>query len=129
MAKAFDIRAEGGIQIIDLLAEPDRLGVFNLKSHLTDLVLKKKRQKLVVNFQNVENFNGVDIFALVNIAYLARRQQGDMKLCCLKNSIRHAFDLSGVSKVLDIYDTEQEALAAFQNGLKITKKRCALISE
>jgi len=129
MAKAFDIRAEGGIQIIDLLAAPDRLGVFNLKSHLTDLVLKENRRKLVINFQNIKNFNRVDIFALVNIRHLARRQRGDVSLCCLKPSIRKAFDLSGVSKVLDIYDTEQEALAAFQNGLKITKKRCAPISE
>lgn len=74
MAKAFDIRAEGGIQIINLLPEPEELGVFNFKSHLTDLVLNEHRRKLVVNFQHVENFNKVDISALVNITHLARRQ-------------------------------------------------------
>jgi anti-anti-sigma factor len=48
--------------------------------------------------------------ALVGIQHLVRERGGDLVLSNVKPNIRRTFDLIGASKILRIYDTEEEAL-------------------
>ena len=113
MAEVFNIRESGKVAIVDLMTELDRLSVLSIKTQLRGLVTKKGKNKFVINFENIDHINSTIVGALVGIQHLVRSQNGDLRLCSVKPSIHRTFDLIGASKILQIYDTEEEALASF----------------
>lgn len=109
MAEDFAIRNEGKVTVVELLSELDRLSVLSIKTHIRTLT-KKRRNKLIINFSQIKHINSTIIGALVGIQHLAKGHGGDVVLCQLNANIRRTFDLIGASKILRIYDTEEEAL-------------------
>jgi len=71
------------------------------------------RYKLVLNFAEVAYVNSTGIGAIIALAQQVRKRKGDLKLFGMKADIRKVFDLVGVSKILEIFETEQEALRSF----------------
>ncbi|MCD6506131.1 STAS domain-containing protein [Candidatus Poribacteria bacterium] len=112
MDEVFKIREVGKVIIVDLIGELDRFSVLSVKNEIRTL-LKKGSSKLVVNFQNIDHINSTIIGALVTLQHLARENGGDLKLCGLKDHIRRTFDLIGASKILQIFDKEEEAIASY----------------
>ena len=111
MAEVFTIREEGKVVVVELLSELDRLSVLSIKTQLRGLVTKKKKNKFIINFNKIDHINSTIVGALVGIQHLVRERGGDLVLCDVKPNIRRTFDLIGASKILNIYDTEEEALS------------------
>ncbi len=111
MAEVFTIREEGKVVVVELLSELDRLSVLSIKTQLRVLVTKKKKNKFIINFNKIDHINSTIIGALVGIQHLVRERGGDLVLCDVKPNIRRTFDLIGASKILNIHDTEEEALS------------------
>jgi anti-sigma B factor antagonist len=112
MDKVFKLREVGKVVVIDLVGELDRLSVLSIKNEIRAL-LKKGRSRLVVNFQNIDHINSTIIGALVTLQHFARENGGDLRLCCLMDNIRRTFDLIGASKILQIFDKEEDAIASY----------------
>jgi len=110
MAETFAIREEGKATIVDILSELDRLSVFSIKTHLRNLVTKKRQNKFIVNFSKIAHINSTIVGALVGIQSQAKKHGGSLVLCNVNPTIRRTLDLIGASKILPIYDTEEEAL-------------------
>ena len=109
-AEVFSIRDVGKVAVVELLAELDRLSVLSIKTQLRGLATKKGRNKFITNFDKIEHINSTIVGALVGIQHLVRERGGDLVLSNVKPNIRRTFDLIGASKILKIYDTEEEAL-------------------
>jgi anti-anti-sigma factor len=112
MSAVFEIREVDKVVVIDLISELDRLSVLSVKNQVRAL-LKKGKSKLVVNFDKVDHINSTIIGTLVTLQHLAREKGGDLKLCCLKEGIKRTFDLIGASKIIGIYDKEEDATASY----------------
>jgi len=112
MEEVYRVREEGKVVVIDLLSELDRFSVLAIKNEIRAL-LKRGRNRIVVNFKNLERINSTIVGALVTMQHLAKERGGDLRLCCLNERIKRTFDLIGASKLLKIYDEEGEAIASY----------------
>jgi len=109
---SFDIRAENGVQIISISGQLDAFTISNLKAEFKKLT-DARNYKLLVNLGKVNYANSTAIGAIVAVAQQVRKRKGDLKLCGLSSDIRKVFDLVGASRILEIFQTEQEALKSF----------------
>jgi len=78
-----------------------------------DGLQKQRNYKIVVNLSKVEYINSTAVGALVGTAKQIRRRSGDLKVYGLAENLRRTFDLVGASKVLEMYDSESDAMSSF----------------
>lgn len=71
------------------------------------------KRNLILDLEKVEYFSGLGIGALLRGLKRARETGGEIKLIHVSPSLRRVFDLSGLGNVLDICETEEEAMASF----------------
>jgi anti-anti-sigma factor len=76
-------------------------------------VIDARNYKLILGFGNVSYVDSSGIGAVVAAAQQVRKRKGDIKLFGMAADIHKVFDLSGASKVLEIFETEQEAMNSF----------------
>lgn len=110
MAEPFEIREEGKATVVELISELDRLSVFSIKTRLRELAKKRRHNNFIVNFSQIDHINSTIVGALVGVRTMAKEHGGDLVLCDVNSNIRRTLDLIGASKVLSIYDTEEDAL-------------------
>jgi len=109
---SFEIRAQDGIDVIDITGQLDAFTTPDVKAEFKKLT-DSRHYKLVLNLKQVDYVNSTGIGAVVAVAQQVRRRKGDLKLYGMKADIRKVFDLVGASKILEIFETEQEALNSF----------------
>ncbi len=108
----FETRAENGVDVIDISGQLDAFTTPDVKAEFKKLI-DARHYKLVLNLQGVDYVNSTAIGAIVAAAQQVRRRKGDLRIFGLKADIRKVFDLVGASKILEIFDTEQDAVNSF----------------
>ena len=109
---SFEIRTENDVDVIDMSGQLDAFTTPDVKAEFKKLT-DARHYKLVLNLQNVDYINSTGIGAIVAVAQQVRRRKGDLKIYGMKPDIRKVFDLVGASKILEMFETEQEALSSF----------------
>jgi anti-anti-sigma factor len=109
---SLEIRSESGIEVVDITGVLDAFSTADAKAELKKLT-DARHYKIVLNMQNVTYVNSTAIGAIVAVAQQVRRRKGDLKIYGMKEDIRKVFDLVGASKILEIFETEQEAASSF----------------
>ena len=109
---SFELRTANGLDIIDINGQLDAFTTPDVKAEFKKLT-DARHYKLILNLQNVNYVNSTAIGAIVAVAQQVRRRKGDLKIFGMKEDIRKVFDLVGASKILEIFDTEQEAIDSF----------------
>ncbi|MBD3184690.1 anti-sigma factor antagonist [Candidatus Poribacteria bacterium] len=109
---SFEVRSENDIQIVDITGQLDAFSTPDAKAEFKKIT-DARNYKILLNMDNVTYVNSTAIGAIVAVAQQVRRRKGDLKICGMKDDIRKVFDLVGASKILEIFDTEQEALSSF----------------
>ena len=109
---SFEVRSEGDIQIVDISGQLDAFSTPDAKAEFKKLT-DAHHYKLLLNLENVGYVNSTAIGAIVAVAQQVRRRKGDLKIYGMKEDIRKVFDMVGASKILEIFETEQEALDSF----------------
>jgi len=67
-------------------------------------------RKLVVDFSRVDFISSAGLRILLMSAKKLKQANGKMALCCLKDSIKEVFEISGFSAIIPIFSTREEAL-------------------
>jgi anti-sigma B factor antagonist len=106
------IRENNDIRIIDVDGDLDSYTAVDLRKELEGLQ-RQRNYKIVVNLSKVEYINSTAVGALVGTAKQVRRKNGDLKIYGLAENLQRTFDLVGASKVVELYDSENEAVASF----------------
>lgn len=73
----------------------------------------KESKQIVFNLQKMEHVDSSGLGALVSVLQWVNSNGGALKLCCLQPRPKIVFDITKVYRIFEVYDTEQEALAAF----------------
>ncbi len=73
-------------------------------------------QKLLLNLSQVTRIDSMGIGELVASIKLAERFGAQVKLVRIDTRVKHILNLSKILPLLDFYETEEEALAAFQSA-------------
>ncbi len=105
-------RENADVKIIDVKTDLSSYAASDLRKVLEDLLMEKVN-KVVVNFSEVNHINSTAVGTLVGIAKRLRQNGGDLKLCNLASPLTRTFNLIGASSVVEIYESEKSAIAAF----------------
>jgi len=109
---SFAVRTQNGVDVIDVSGQLDAFTTPDVKAEFKKLT-DARRYKFVLNLEKVNYVNSTAIGAIVAVAQQVRRRKGDLKVFGMKEDIRKVFDLVGASKILEMFETEQEAVNSF----------------
>jgi anti-sigma B factor antagonist len=98
-----------GVAVIALSGEADVYTSPRIKQEIVDL-LNGGTHKLVVDLTGVEYLDSTGLGVLIGGLKRARERDGDLKLICDNLRILRIFEITGLTKIFDIYRSEAEAL-------------------
>lgn len=115
--KDFHIEQEsrGEVQLVRLAGSLDMYSFPRLESHLTTL-FQAGHYRVVLDSRGLDYIGSAGLGALIGFAKEAREKGGDVKLLNVPERIYKIIELLGFTKVLQVHDTEAQALASFSPG-------------
>lgn len=108
-------RAIEPVQILDLKGELDAHTASELEAALQKCQ-DDERHQIVVNGENLQYISSAGLGVFMAYIEEVREQGGDIKIAALKPKVYNVFDLLGFPMLFDIVDTEEEAVAKFDNS-------------
>ncbi len=75
----------------------------------------KEHKRILLDLHQVGHVDSSGLGALVLVQQRQHNQAGSIKLCCLQPRPKIIFDITRVSRIFDIFDTETAALEAFSH--------------
>jgi anti-sigma B factor antagonist len=83
-----------------------------LDDALTKL-LQDNRNKIVLNLQGVDYMSSAGLRAMVKAYQAAKKSGGDVRLAAVSNPVEVILRTVGMMQMLQMYPTDQEAMASF----------------
>jgi anti-sigma B factor antagonist len=109
-----DIPIENSGDVAILAIPGDYLDTNNVKAmkeHL--LCILKTHTKAVFDLTHVRFVDSSGLGAILSCLRQVNDAGGDLKLCGLSQPVRSLFELVRMHRIIDIYNTKEEALQAF----------------
>jgi len=103
------VKEEGATTVILLDGRLDLATGTNLKDEVKKLC-DKGVKRLHLNLQKVEFINSSGLGAMVSVMKQVRLKKGRLTLSNLATYVREIFEITQLSHVFEIYETQQEAL-------------------
>src|ERR1044072_8104892 len=91
----------------------DAASIQELGDELFSLVEKEQRKNLLLNFASVEFLSSAALNKLIILDKKVKAHSGKMRLCNLKPEIYDVFAITRLNQLLDIKNSEQEAVGGF----------------
>jgi anti-sigma B factor antagonist len=107
-----NIRDKSDVKIVDASQYLGGDAAIDLREILDTLVAQNVL-KIIVNLSAVEHINSRSIGTLIGTAKKLHTVDGVLKVYGLAEHIRQIFDLIGASSIVEIYDSEDDALSNF----------------
>ena len=104
---------EKELPIIELEGEVDVYTAPQLKQQMISM-LEGGARELIVNLTKVDYLDSTALGVLIGGLKRMREREGNMVLICPSPRIRRVFEITGLDKIFDIYNTEQESLEAMR---------------
>ena len=106
-------RKVGEANIISISGRLDAYSANDVEGKLNSLIDAAQVQ-LVVSLEKLEYISSSGLRVLLAALKKVRKQQGDIKLACLKPYIKEVFDIAGFTQLFNIFDTEETAIDNFK---------------
>lgn len=105
-------KEEKGIHIFSLDGRFDAHSAGDVEKEL-NLTISKGARKLLVDMDGVEYISSAGLRVLLAVAKKLKKEEGEIKICCLKPYVKEVFDIAGFTQIFKIYDTAEEAIREF----------------
>lgn len=79
-------------------------------------VITDQNPQLLVNLAGVKFIDSTGLATLVQGMKRCRERDGDLYVCDLQQSVRVIFELTRLNKAITVFNTQAEALQAFNNA-------------
>lgn len=107
-----EVGEQDGWQVLHVRGEVDISTTPRVRSQLISL-LSDGDPHLIVDLEGVRFLDSSGLGALVAALKLARSRSGDLRLVCeAQRSVRKVLEVTGLERVLDRYDSVDDATAA-----------------
>jgi anti-sigma B factor antagonist len=104
------------IPLIELEGEVDNYTSPKLKLEIINLLANNNT--FIVDLKKIDYLDETAINLLKAGLKECRKKKGNMPLICPKARIKRVFEITGLNKVFDIYDSEKEVLEAIAEDPK-----------
>lgn len=115
--KDFQIEKDsrGPVQIIRLSGSLDMYSFPRLETQLNSF-FRLDQYSVILDCRGLDYIGSAGLGALIALAKQAREHNGDIRLLNLAERIYKIIELLGFTKVLQVFNTEEAALASFQTN-------------
>lgn len=100
------------LTVLKLTGRMDAVTSSNFDKQVTELI-GKHQVKLVVNMQNLEYISSAGLRSILAATKKLRAEQGDMVFCNLQGHVAEVFQISGLTALFKISDSEDKAVNEF----------------
>ena len=109
-----DARPKGnGVTLIVLRGEIGAETINEFKTKM-DEVITSSVKNYVMDFQEVNYLNSVDIGVVAAALKKAKKNHGTIKVANLSPAVAELFELTRLTKVMEVFENEEEALRSFE---------------
>ncbi len=78
-----------------------------------DAIINEGRKRLIMDFQEVSYLNSMGLGVVAATLKKVKKDKGDLKLINLSPSVQELFELTRLTKVFEIFDSEESAIKSF----------------
>jgi len=110
----FTSEREGDVTVVHL--SNNRVALMELLELLDHAVLDGLVGKLLLDFGGIQQVSSAALGRLVKLVSHAHSVRGSLKLCDLHSDMRQVFRITRLDSIFSLYDTRDDALAAFGSG-------------
>ena len=110
MDLGLDVQERDGFAVLAVSGEVDVATVPRLREQLHGLVAQGSNQ-IIVDLDSVDFLDSTGLGVLVGALKRVRSNDGDLHLVCTQARIRKVFEVTGLTKVFQLFDSVDEAVA------------------
>ncbi len=111
---SLDIKNIDNIIIISLNGRLDVHYSSPLEKELTAAVENNLESNFIFNFNNVDYMSSSAIRIFIHIKQELEASNRKIKLCSMNNIVNEVFNITGLYKTFDIFDSENAAIESFR---------------
>jgi len=74
-----------------------------------DANIRSGENKILLNLQNLRYINSSGLNVLINILTKARKEGGDVAICCVNNKIKELLVITKLDSIFNVSDNEEMA--------------------
>lgn len=100
------------IKIVGINGDLDTNTAPDAEQHLNQIIAEGKT-KILLNMDCLEYTSSAGLRVLLSTAKKLRAAGGSLRICCLNETVQEVFEISGFDTILDVFNTEAEALEGF----------------
>jgi len=105
-------KKSGEVNILNIGGRLDAYSAAEAEKKLDELI-GAGQVKIVLNLAALEYISSSGLRVFLAQLKKVRKQQGDIRLCCMKPNIREVFDIAGFTQLFNIAEDEAAASAGF----------------
>jgi len=102
-------KREANVAILTLNGRLDAYSSNELERSISALI-DDGSVRIVVNFDGVDYISSSGLRVMLASQKRLKKEEGDLKLACLKPYVKEVFDIAGFTRLFEIYDQEEEAV-------------------
>ena len=102
-------QAEGGISIVEVQGEIDVYTSSWVKEAIAEFI-KNGNYNIIINLEGVRYIDSTGLGVLIGALKRVKEHEGSISLICTNPQIKKIFNITGLSKIFDIFKSEEEAL-------------------
>ncbi|MBL8993564.1 MAG: STAS domain-containing protein [Spirochaetia bacterium] len=107
-------RTVDGVVILDIDGEIDLYNAPEIKDTIK-AQMDGGHKKIIINLENVSYIDSSGIGALISSLSNLKKIGGGLKIINVYDSVRKVFELTKLTSFFEIYDSEEEAVSAYQS--------------
>lgn len=100
------------IQIVCMSGRLDTNTAIEADAELKKIIASGSLQ-IVLNFKNLNYISSSGLRIMILALREVKKRQGDLKLACLKPSVKEIIHIAGFDRLFSLYGTEEEAVKSF----------------
>ncbi|GMA60681.1 anti-sigma F factor antagonist [Alicyclobacillus fastidiosus] len=109
-------RYENGVLVISLQGELDHHAVEQMRDDIEEQLAHSDYQGLVMSFRNIDFMDSSGLGLILGRFRSVSQRGGQMALCEVGPSLKKLFEMSGLLKVLPLYEAEDVAVQAVKGA-------------
>jgi stage II sporulation protein AA (anti-sigma F factor antagonist) len=105
-----------GVYVVRLQGELDHHAVEQIRDDIERGLAKTEYRALVISFRGIDFMDSSGLGLILGRYRSVMQHGGRMALCEVSPMLRKLFELSGLLKILPVYETESEAVDALKEA-------------
>ncbi len=111
-----DIEIKNDILIAVLNGEIDHHSAEIIRNEIESEVRNQNLRNIILNFKGVRFMDSSGIGVVIGRYKFAKALGGNLVACELTTEVKRIFDISGLLKIVEVFDSCSDAVASFEKG-------------